>query len=175
MELKEWAKVFRGLQNFTSGDKTPLMLNHVYVASDTRIEATDGHKLIRLDVKAPHGWAPGFYEPKQAIALLKAGVQPQPVARETVKQNCWEWPNTDAVIPAIREGEDAKGAPVVGLCLAYLAEIGEGLAAILGVWGYSKSSGAKVRVGETETDPVRFDADAYGEVSAVVVLMPMRL
>lgn len=176
MEAKEWAKVFRGLENFTSDDKTRLMLNHVHVPDERHIEATDGHKLIRVETKAPHGLAPGFYEPKQTIALCKAGLAPQPVAQATVAANGWTYPDFSIVIPKLpEEGEEVKVAPMVGLSLAYLAEIGEGMAAVLGPWGVGKSLGAKVRFGESELSPIRFDAQAHDEASAVVVLMPMRV
>lgn len=175
MELKELAKVFRGLENFTSDDKTRLMFNHVHVISDTRIEASDGHKLIRLDTRASHGLTPGFYDTKQAAALCKAGVAPTPILAQKVQENGWTWPDMDMVIPPHREGPEAAGAPAVGLSLAYLGEIIDGLISVLGCWGFGRSAGATVRFGRTAVDPVRFDANAHGEATAVVVLMPMRL
>lgn len=171
MDKKQTAKMFKALENFTSDDKTTrLMLTHVFVPGPTRIEATDGHKLIRLDVKNGHGLATGFYDPKKAVAMAKADMDPLPVTPEA----SWTWPDFDPIIPNI--DDERKAAPMAGFNARYVVECMEGIQGALSPFDYStKSPAVKFRMGKTEMDALRLDADAHGDATAVVVLMPMRV
>jgi hypothetical protein len=170
MNTKDTAKLFKALENFTSDDKTRPMLAHVFVPGPNRIEATDGHKLIRLEVKAGHGLATGFYDPKKAAATAKADMLPAPITQDA----SWLWPATDQVIPKVEN--DRKGAVLAGFNARYMAECMEGICGALAPWGFSsKSPSVTFRMGEDAMSPLRMDADAYGEATAVVVLMPMRV
>jgi hypothetical protein len=167
MDNKQRAKLFKALENFTSTDKTRPMLHHVYVKGVDRIEATDGHKLIQVNVKGGHGLAPGFYDGKKALALLKADVEPQPVPGEPH----WEWPDFNRVIPAVREG---VGALWIDISPALLADCCEGIRGALDALDAPKQ-GMKVRPGENEMEPIRFDAKTWDESEITAVLMPMRV
>lgn len=170
MDLKQTAKLFKALENFTSDDKTRPMLHHVYVSGPTRIEATDGHKLIRLDVPKGHGLLAGFYDTKKAAAMAKADMEPTPI---TVTDS-WTWPEFDRVIPRI--DDERKVAAFAGFNARYVAECMDGIQGALAPFDYStKSPAVKFRMGEGEMDPLRMDADAHGDATAVVVLMPMRV
>lgn len=170
MDRKQTAKMFKALENFTSPDKTRLILNHVYVPTPTRIEATDGHKLIRLDVPKGHGLLAGFYDPKKAAATAKADLEPTPIST----QESWTWPDFDLVIPKIEK--DRKAAPLAGFNARYMVECMEGIQGALAPFDYSTKSHAVIfRMGENEMSPLRMDADAHGDATAVVVLMPMRV
>lgn len=173
MNLKDMGKLFRGISNFTSANKLRVRLNYAFVPDAHTIEAADGHKLIRL--KCPgdgHGLDRGFYDVKKAQALCKAEILPTP---ETVPLSDGslpsDWPAFDAIIPKREDGGAAVRA--LGLDPRYLAEVCDGMIAVLSPWG--AISGVRVQMPDDATGPVRLDADLYGEGSAVVVLMPMRI
>lgn len=164
METKELARIFKAVASHASKDVTRRHLTRVAVTTDRRLEATDGHRAIRVDTDPPHGLAVGLYDPKRALALLKAGIMPQPI--EALPS---DWPLFDRVIPAVRT--QGAAAPRLGIHPSYIAAAAEAAAEAAGL---EKGAGIWMQAGEHALDPVRLDATGPG-ASAVAIVMPMRL
>jgi hypothetical protein len=159
IDHKLLAKTLTALATHTSDDVTRGVIQYLCISTPTRIDATDGHRLVRFEAPSPHGLDLGLYDPKQAIARLKADLSP--VA--SLGTNHRDFPPVDQVIPAPR---DEAGVPVL-LNPAYLAEAARTLAAVTGALG------VRIQGGEHPLDPVRLDAKGdHG--SALAVIMPMR-
>lgn len=163
METKELARIFKAVADNVSDDKSRNGLTHVFAKDASTLEATDGHALIRVSFPVDgHGLTPGFYEPKQSVALLKASVLPQPVALD------YQWPQTDQVIPRI--GNDCElTSDGIGFNPALLARVLDSAAKIANDKILTRSRFTFT----DEHSPARIDIETiYIRVTAVV--MPMR-
>lgn len=163
METKELARIFKAVTTHVSKDVTRSHLTRVAVTSDRRLEATDGHRAIRVDTDPPHGLAVGLYDVKKSLALLKAGILPQP--EEALPSY---WPAFDRVIPALCDEGTARR---LGIRPAYIAAAAE---AVTEAAGLDKSTGIYLQAGKDALDPIRLDATGQN-ARAVAVVMPMRL
>lgn len=165
MDSKKLTAIFKGLDTFTSTDKTRPHLMHVRAVSDTRLEATDGHRLAVVTVEGGHGLTVGSYDAGDVIKRLAAGVAPAN-GRE------FAWPDTQAVIDdAAREATEAV-ADAVHVNPLLLAEVAKGLAVACGVPKIA-APGVKMKFGADALSPVRFDLSHDG-VTALALLMPVR-
>lgn len=165
METKQLARIFKAVASHVSKDVTRRHLTRVAVTSDRRLEATDGHRAIRVDTDPPHGLSVGLYDPKQALALLKAGVMPQPVEQLSAGM----WPDFDQVIPA---REEAPTIRALHLNPLYVAQSAEALADVAD----NKKTAVRFQTGGNALDPVRLDvASPLSPVAAALaVIMPVR-
>lgn len=161
METKELARIFKAVADNVSreiGRDTC----YIYAKNRHMLEATDGHALIRVTLPGDgHDFTPGFYEPKQSFALLKAGVIPKQVDAEL------SWPHTDQVIPSVG-GDCELTSDGIGFNAALLARILDSVARI---------TGDQVRTRFTfscHLSPARIDAESNG-IHVVAVVMPMRI
>lgn len=164
METKELVRIFKAVADNVSDDRTRGGLTHVFAKDARVLEATDGHALIRVTLPGDgHGLAPGYYEPKQATALLKAGVVPQPVALD------YQWPSTDQVIPSL-ENECELGPNGIGFNPALLSRVLDSVARVA-----NDKTLTRCRFLFTDANsPARIDVETiYVRVTAVV--MPMRV
>jgi hypothetical protein len=167
MDLKQTAKVFKGLSLFTSTDKTRLMLNHVYVRDDKTLDATDGHRLIRVTIPEGHNLPTGFYDPKKAQAMCKADVVPSPVQADAA----WEYPDFLRVMP--RKDDMGAATRFLGVDTRYLADCAEGIQTALAPFGFDHA--VRIQLPDNQMEPVRMDAEAFSGATAVVILMPRRI
>lgn len=194
---KIMSTIFKVLGGVASDDATRVNLNHVHVkricevpgvvvGNDVvRLEATDGHALVRVDV--PLGWLhagevalpDGFYAHKHAAALLSVGADAAPVA------DCeYRWPAMDQVIPGrLVPGAD-ETVPAHRTAQHYnpalladtLAAVGKIAAALS---GDRKAIPTRIQLGDGELTPCRIDvrvacAGGPGLAEIVGVVMPMR-
>lgn len=160
MKSKELIKVWKAISACASDDKTRT-IGRVRVVSATRIEATDGHVLIRWDASAPHGLAVGLYDPKKALALLRAGVTPVP------EQTQDRWPDTDAVL-ASAEGERTP-ASCVGFDAALLGTLADAVAVASG----ERHGHVQVHLGSS-LDPAIIRAEGANG-AATGLIMPVKI
>ena len=161
MEAKELSKVWKAVSACASNDKTRHAISRVNVASATRIEATDGHVLIRWESAAPHGMAVGQYDPKKTLALLRAGVTPTP------EQTQDQWPNTDALLT------DADGERTPASCVGFDAALLGTLADAVAVASGERLGHVQVHLGSS-LDPAIIRAKGNNG-AAVGLIMPVRL
>jgi hypothetical protein len=189
--------LFKVLGGVASDDETRANLNHVHVrriceipgvvvGNDVvRMEATDGHALVRVDI--PLGWLragevalpDGFYQAKHAAALLSVGADAVPVA------DCeYRWPATDQVIPGRIVPGAALQVPAHRTAQHYnsalladtLAAVGKIAAALS---GDKRAIPTRIQLGDGELAPCRIDvrvacAGGPGLADIVGVAMPMR-
>jgi hypothetical protein len=161
MENKTLIRIVKAVASHVSKDKFRPHLGFIAVTSDRRLEATDGHRAIRVDTDPPHGLPVGFYEPKKLLALLKTGAMPEAGSLP----NGYTWPSFDPIIPAREEAPAA--VPYVNP--SYVAESASALAEILN----NKRPAIRLQPGADALSPMRLDA--HGEyASAVAVIMPVR-
>lgn len=161
MESKSLARIIRAVATHVSKDVTRRHLMFVAVTSNRRIEATDGHRAIRVDTDPPHGLPVGLYDPKRLLALLKADVAPTPDATfET-----YSWPTFDNIIPKREEAPAVRALHVNPL---YLAQSAEALADVAD----DKRAPVRFQTGGDALDPVRLDV-ASPIASALAVIMPV--
>lgn len=162
MESKSLIRIIRAVATHVGRDTTRLHLSYLAVTSDRRIEATDGHRAIRVDTDPPHGLPVGLYEPKRLLALLKADVAPTPDAGFDV----YHWPTFDDVIPA---REEAPSIRALHVNPAYLAQSADALSDVAD----DKCAPVRFQLGADALDPVRLDI-ASPLASALAVIMPVR-
>jgi hypothetical protein len=161
MESKSLIRIIRAVATHVSKDRTGSHLMYIAVTSDRRIEATDGHRAIRVDTDPPHGLPIGLYDPKRLLALLKADTIPS-VADAALTY----WPTFDSVIP-----EKATKPAVV--CYAnplYIAQSAEALNDV--VYG-DKRTPLRIQLGADKLDAIRLDVKG-NQASGIAVIMPMR-
>ena len=164
MDNKRLISILRGAAEFTSDDDvTRYNLTHLNVPTPTRIEATDGHRLVRIDCEEPHGLPVGYLDPKAALARLKCGVPVELVPDDA------PYPNFDNVLAGTDAPADKPES--VGLNPVLLADVAGALADVIGAG--KKHAPAITMHTRGALDPVRFDVKANG-VRAVALLMPMR-
>jgi hypothetical protein len=164
MDNKRLISILRGTSEFTSDDVTRRNLTHVNVPTPTRIEATDGWRLVRIDTDAPHGLPVGYLDPKAALARAKCGAPIEAAAADT-----FHWPAFDNVLAGTDAPADKPES--VGLNPVLLADVAAALADVIGAG--KKHAPAITMHTRGALDPVRFDAKANG-ITAVALLMPMR-
>ena len=179
---KTLSAVFRALDAHTSDDAArPAPLHHVRAyavdAGHVRLEATDGHALVRVDV--PAGFfddddvpAPdGYYKGKAAATLLSVGSAP--ITNPDASPE-WYWPRTDQVVPHETMAPGAACAFNASLLSGVLDTIHKiGIA-----FGGSKLDPVRVQFGQASVDPARLSRTVYADAGPVVivgVVMPMRL
>ena len=167
-----------------------------------RFVSTDGHRLTRLDVPAFPEWNVDAAElvlpAKKVEALIKAlrGARqsyPEPITvsadgrsvtfRNEVTADVTGFSASDETFPPyekvipdytnkpVRSSGRAKavgGGVPIGFNPAYMADVAK-----VAKFAAGTSGGVKASFG-TSVDPIRIDLD-NGEVSAVVVIMPMRM
>lgn len=194
---KIMSTVFKVLGGMASDDATRANLTHVHVrrvcevegvavgTDVARLEATDGHALVRVDV--PLGWLhaagialpDGFYQAKHASALLSVGADAAPVT------DCeYLWPATDQVIPGRLVPGAGEMVPAHRTVQSYnpvlladtLAAVGKVAAALS---GDKRAIQTRVQLGDGPIAPCRIDvrvacAGGPGLADIVGVVMPMR-
>ncbi len=189
--------VFKVLGGVASDDAARANLNHVYVrrvcevegvvvGSDVaRLEATDGHALIRVDVPLSFlhgdqlGLREGFYAHKRAAARLAVGAEASPEIDEE-----YRWPTTDQAIPkktnawtfdgSDRQGTTAQHCDPV-LLADTLAAVGKIAAALS---GDKRAVPTRIQLGDGPIAPCRIDVRVFchggGMADITAVVMPMR-
>lgn len=162
MESKSLARIIRAVATHASKDVTRRHLTFVAVTSDRRIEATDGHRAIRVDTDPPHGLPVGLYDAKRLIALLKADVTP--TAPDATFET-YSWPTFDNIIPKREEAPAVRALHVNPL---YLAQSAEALADVAD----DKRAPVRFQTGGDALDPVRLDV-ASPIASALAIIMPV--
>jgi hypothetical protein len=160
MESKSLVRIVRAVASHVSKDVTRRNITCLAVTSDRRIEATDGHRAIRVDTDPPHGLPVGLYDAKKLIALLKADVMP--IAADAPLLN---WPTLDSVIPKREENATVRALHVNPL---YLAQSAEALADVVD----DKRAPVRFQTGADDLDPIRLDV-AGPLASALAVIMPV--
>jgi hypothetical protein len=161
MENKSLVRIIKAVATHVSKDKTRSHLMCVAVTSDRRIEATDGHRAIRVDTDPPHGLPVGLYEPKKLLALLKADIIPS-VADAALTY----WPTLDNVIP-----EKATTPAVV--CYANPLYIAQSAEALNDVVDGDKCTPLRIQLGADALDTIRLDVKG-NQASGIALIMPMR-
>lgn len=163
--------MFRALADHVSDNRTRENLQHIHAAhvdGVVRFEATDGFTLVRADIRADHpavaGIAPGFYQPKQSIALASVGAPLQPSTTE------FNWPATDQVIPAERSKDDGAVQAVNPEFLATTLRTIEKIAVL---FGGLPQSGVRLQLAADALSPMRVSRSTP-DVRVVGVIMPMR-
>jgi hypothetical protein len=166
-KLKKLTAIIKGLDTFTSTDETRLHLCYIRAVSDTRLEATDGHRLAVVVVDGGHGLTPGkSYDGAQAVKQIAAGFDPSPVREDM------SWPDTQACIDsADRDHKENKSNTTMHVSPLLLAEVTKGLVQACGVPRFATSA-VRICFGDSFA-PVRFDLSHNG-VSAFALLMPVR-
>lgn len=162
MTHRELAKIIKAVgANASKDDRRNLQ--HIHVRDAHTLEATDGAALLRVTLPGQgHGLALGFYDPKRALALLKADVLPQPELGVL-------WPNTDAVIP--REDTPCEISSHGVLFRPELfARVLDSVHALVEC---KPPTPVRLAFGDPLA-PVRLDARSADGVVVVAVVMPMR-
>jgi hypothetical protein len=184
------AAVLRALAGHTSTDKTRPHLQHVCIrqipaacphgaAPVVRLEVTDGHALIRVDVPRvvldAIGAPPtGIYATTASAARLAAGVAPEPLPDDVASVSAW--PRTDQVIPheTMAPGASCAFSPVL------LGGVLDTIAKLAAAFGGRRDDPARIQFGQASVDPARITravcvdgTDATVSITAVV--MPMKL
>lgn len=167
--VKSISAILRCLQEYTSEDPTRSNLNTVHCALDgISLEATDGHRAIRVVVNDPNLWETvgegTRLDAKKALALVKAGMLP------TREKADFDFPELSRVFP---RKEPSQVSNHCGFDSALLASSLDAIAKLGKALGL-KQAGVKVQFPGEEHAPIRIDADFYG-VSVIAVVMPMRL
>jgi hypothetical protein len=160
MESKSLIRIIRAVATHCAKDGYRKHLTYIAVTSDRRIEATDGHRAIRVDTDPPHGLPVGLYEPKKLLALLKADIMPT-VADAALTY----WPTLDNVIP-----EKATVPAVV--CHAnprYIAQSADALSDVAG----DSVAPLRIQLGADALDTIRLDVKG-AQASGIALIMPMR-
>jgi len=160
METKALVRIVRAVASHVSKDITRYNITRIAVTSDRRIEATDGHRAIRVDTDPPHGLPVGLYDAKKLISLLKADVMP--VAADAP---LLDWPIFDNVIPKREEAATVRALHVNPL---YLAQSAEALADVVD----DKRAPVRLQTGADNLDPIRLDV-AGPLASALAIIMPV--
>lgn len=173
--------VFRALGAHTSDDAARAAPQHhvrAYAvdAGHVRLEATDGHALVRVDV--PAGWfdadtpAPdGYYRGKAAATLLSVGSAP--ITNPDASPD-WYWPRTDQVIPH----ETVAPGAACGFNPVLLGGVLDTIHKIAIAFGGHKLDPVRVQLGQASVDPARLSRTVYadaGPVTIIGVVMPMHL
>jgi len=161
--VKTLLNAFKALATHACDDVTRPHLSGICARDAHTLEATDGHRFLRVRLNAAHNLTPGRYPAKPSIARLRAGVMP-----EMIPDNGLQWPDTDQIIPA-RESAEHKAARIVALNFEYLADASNAL--VLAVGKYRNE--CKVQFPTNPLDPIRMDAKS-DDAEAVAVIMPMR-
>lgn len=199
---KIMSTVFKVLGSAASDDVTRKNLNHVYVrrvcevegvvvGSDVaRLEATDGHALIRVDIPLSFlhgdqlGLREGFYAHKRAAALLAVGAEASPeIDTDDDGRELYTWPKTDQVIPGkLVPGAEAT-VPAHRTVQHYnpvlladtLAAVGKIAAALS---GDKRAVPTRIQLGDDKFTPCRIDVRVVchggGMADITAVVMPMR-
>jgi len=193
---KIMSTVFKVLGGVASTDDTRKNLNHVHVrrvcevegvvvGSDVaRLEATDGHALVRVEVPLSFlqgdqlGLREGFYAHKRAAALLAVGAEASPEIDEE-----YLWPATDQVIPSKLVPDADATVPAHRTAQHYnpvlladtLAAVGKIAAALS---GDKRAIPTRIQLGDDELAPCRIDVRVFchggGMADITAVVMPMR-
>ena len=141
---------------------------HVYAATAHRIEATDGHRMIRIDTVDAHGLTAGrYYAPADAVKRLAADTDPRPVTLDD------RWPDTDQVQPRKADGDGPCEALTVDP--RSLATTAEAVALALGIPATVKGAHVphvEVRFFDSLA-PARISGTFDG-VTVTALLMPVR-
>jgi len=159
MEPKSLIRIIKAVATHVSKDSTRSHLMRVAVTSDRRIEATDGHRAIRVDTDPPHGLPVGLYEPKKLLALLKADILPT-VADAALTR----WPALDNVIP------ERADTPVV-VCHAnprYVAQSADALSDVAG----DSIAPIRIQPGADALGTIRLDIKG-AQASGIALIMPI--
>lgn len=174
MNAKQLTQFFKALSSFVSTDATRENITYAYAEDTHTLIATDGHRLLSIKVhnsdegNAGHGLPRGFYNPKLALATIKAGMQPMPDQRNLeLKFPAWR-----EVMPKLR-ADDAPAAAALYVNPMYLADAAEGAGSAVGLTRKQWGVHVRVQLGESALDPVRLDCTADG-VTATALVMPMR-
>lgn len=200
---KIMSTVFKVLGSAASDDVTRKNLNHVYVrrvcevegvvtGSDVaRLEATDGHALIRVEVPLSFlhgdqlGLREGFYAHKRAAALLAVGAEASPeIGTDDDGKELYTWPKTDQVVPKKTDawtfdGSDRQGTTAQHynptLLADTLAAVGRIAAALS---GDKRAIPTRIQLGDGPIAPCRIDVRVVchggGMADITAVVMPMR-
>lgn len=169
-QKKALMKLFKGMEHFTSDDKSRPYLHHVYIPDRSRAEATDGHMAVRFlqHDECGHGLEPGFYLPKDALARLAADILPTP----TKPLTAYDWPNFDLVFPTVPYPTEDTLVEYTYLSAKFLARVMDGLALLMAPW--NSDPAVKTRTPPDATGPTRFEVGELKMVSVTAVLMPRR-
>lgn len=163
MTNKELARIIKAVGANASKDDMRQNLQRIHAPDANTLEATDGAALIRVTLPGEgHGLAPGFYEPKRALALLKADVVPQPEFGVL-------WPNVDAVIP-----HEGMACELTSHGALFNPELFARVLDSVHVLVECKPPTPVRMAFGAPLDPVRLDAKSTDGVTVVAVIMPMR-
>ena len=160
MENKSLVRIIKAVATHCSKDVFRPHLTRLAVTSDRRIEATDGHRAIRVDTNPPHGLPVGLYEPKKLLALLKADIMPAAADAALI-----DWPTFDTIIPK----QEKTPTSVVFVNPLYVAQSAEALAEATDM---GKNPCVRIQSGTDNSAPMRLDATGT-LASAVAVIMPV--
>lgn len=160
---KAMIAALKALLTHVSKDVTRPHLRSIYVRADGTLDATDGHRLLRVRLATAHGLPEGFYDAKASLARIKANLRPEPRA----DMQGYTYPDFEQVIP--RNDITGEIARMVAVNPSYLSDAADALAKVTGA---SKPK-IQMRLGTSDLDPIRLDAT--GDLgTAIALVMPMR-
>lgn len=161
---------WKALASLASTDETRATLTCVHVRSARVFEVTDGHCALQVTLGADLPLAPGLYDPKAAVARVKAGIEPVPHPVDKFPAD--RYPNFDPILRAPTVGYAERCD--VGLNPRLVSRVNDAAADVLqAVTGAKDSCGLMWSVGD-DLDAVILTGKVPGaRIHAAV--MPMRV
>ena len=161
---------WKALASLASTDETRATLTCVHVRSARVLEVTDGHCALQVTLDADLPLTPGLYDPKAAVARVKAGIEPVPHPRD--KFDSAGFPNFDPILRAPVTGYAERCD--IGLNPRFVSRVNDAVSDILqAVTGAKDSCGLMWDIGE-DVEAIILTGKAPG-VRIHAALMPMRV
>lgn len=161
---------WKALASLASTDETRATLTCVHVKSARVFEVTDGHCALQVTLDADLPLTPGLYDPKAAVARVKAGIEPLPHPRD--KFDPARFPDFTPIMRAPVTGYAERCD--VGLNPRLVSRVNEAVSDIVqAVTGARDSCGLMWDIGE-DVEAVILTGKAPG-VKIHAAVMPMRI
>lgn len=160
---------WKALASLASTDETRATLTCVHVRSTRILEVTDGHCALQVTLDADLPLTPGLYDPKMAVARVKAGIEPVPHPRD--KFPAHNFPSFDPILRAPTVGYTERCD--VGLNPRLVSRVNDAVSDVVQAVTGAKDCGILWDIGE-DVEAVILTGKAPG-VRVHAAIMPMRV
>lgn len=160
---------WKALASLASADETRAALTCVHVRSARILEVTDGYCALQVTLDEDLPLACGLYDPKTAVARVKAGIEPVPHPRD--KFPAHNFPNFDPILRAPTVGYTERCD--VGLNPRLVSRVNDAVSDVVQAVTGAKDCGIMWDIGE-DVEAVILTGKAPG-VRVHAAIMPMRV
>ena len=161
--------LWKALASLASTDETRATLTCVHVRTPRVLEVTDGHCALQVTLDADLPLAPGLYDPKVAVARVKAGIEPVPHPRD--KFDAASFPNFDPILRAPTVGYTERCD--VGLNPRLVSRVNDAVSDVVQAVTGAKDCGLMWDIGE-DVEAVILTGKAPGAFVRAAI-MPLRI